>query len=161
MALLGTLYRFAAYLGWRELLTRELTYLEFEDAERTKKVLNRLDEVRAKLSSSRFDHQRLMLWTEEQSAIGGLMLKASGSPGVIGPETFFTEYDNKFSDWFGSFAADLEREDSSSSTRLRELEASLRGLIDTLEEEGVYGEHGWRQADMSKATGPPPEDSRG
>jgi hypothetical protein len=154
VALTGTLYRFAAYLGWRELLTRELTYLEFEYSERTSNVLDQLDEVRAKLSSSRFDRQRLMLWTEEQSAIGGLMLKTNGTPGIIGFETFFEAYEDRFLDWFGSFAEDLAGI-GSSSTRLRELETSLRKLIDTLDEEGVYGEHGWRNADMSRETAPP------
>lgn len=154
VAMKGTLYRFAVYLGWRELLSRELTYLDFENSERTRDVLDRLDEVRAKLSSSRFDHQRLMLWTEEQSAIGGLMLTSTGTPGVIGFETFFEQYEESFDEWFGSFAEDIG-DAGASSTRLRELETALRKLIDTLDEGTLYGDHGWRKSDMSRETSPP------
>jgi hypothetical protein len=161
VALRSILYRFAAYLGWRELLNRELTYLDFEDSEQTKEVLGLLDDVRAKLSSSRFDivenQPRLMLWTDEQAAIGGLMLTTEGTAGIIGFEAFFENYDGKFSPWLSSFADDLQRPGVEGSTRLREIAAVLDDLIKRLDVEGVYGEHpehsgGWQRADASRET---------
>lgn len=158
VALHSILYRFAAYLGWRELLSRELTYLDFEDSGQTKEVLGLLDDVRAKMSSSRFDvvenQPRLMLWTDEQTAIGGLMLGTAGAPGVVGFETFFEHYDDKFSPWLESFADDLKRPGVEGSTRLREIAAVLDELIETLDVERVYVEHSgaWRRADASRET---------
>ena len=152
------LVHFAAYLGWRELLSRELTYLEFEDSEQTKEVLRLLNDVRAKLSSSHFDvvnaRPRLMLWTEEQSAIGGLMLREDGTPGVIGFEKFFNRYQEDFSLWLSSFAHDLEARDIVDSTRLREVALSLDALIKKLDVEGVFGPHpehagSWQRAGAS------------
>ena len=56
-----------------------------------------------------------MLWTEEQSAIGGLMLSYEGTPGVIGFERFFNHYADNFSLWFASFEQDFERSTSSAA----------------------------------------------
>lgn len=143
VALKSVQYRFAAYLGWRELLSRELTYLDFEDSGQTKEVLGLLDDVRTRLSSSRFDimdgRPRLMLWTEEQSAIGGLMLRKDGGSGVIGFESFFTQYEKSFSLWLGPFEQELRSADIFGSTRLQEVASSLDALIRRLDVEGVYG----------------------
>jgi hypothetical protein len=158
VALKSVLYRFAAYLGWRELLSRELTYLDFQDSTQTKDVLGLLDDVRTKFSSSRFDivhgRPRLMLWTEEQSAIGGLMLSTEGTPGVIGFERFFNQYEDNFSLWLASFEQDLKVPEIVSSTRLREVSTSLDALLRKLDVHGVYGTHpdhagSWQRADAS------------
>jgi hypothetical protein len=159
VALRSILYRFAVYMGWRELLNRELTYLSFEDSAQTREVLGLLDDLRAKMSSSRFDIvdglPKMMLWTDEQAAIGGLMQTTGNTPGVIGFETFYDEYEVKFAPWLDSFALDLQREDVINSTRLREVAAVLEQLIRTLDVEGVYGDHpehpgGWRRQDASR-----------
>jgi hypothetical protein len=144
VALRSILYRFASYLGWRELLNRELTYLDFEDHAQTRDVLVLLDNVRTKLSSSGLDvidgRSRLMLWTEEQSAIGGLALTYEPVAGVIGFEDFFDQYDERFAKWLEEFAQDLQRQGAADSARLAEIAASLADLITTLDVERVYGD---------------------
>lgn len=81
VALQSTLYRVAAFLGWRELLVRKLTYLPFERADETRAVLQSIEDVSSQLASDGLDVRdgvsRLMLWKDEQRAIGGLMLAAS------------------------------------------------------------------------------------
>jgi hypothetical protein len=103
-----------------------------------------------------------MLWTDEQSAIGGLMLNTDGTPGVIGFETFFRQYDERFVLWLASFEDDLRTEDIAASTRLEEIAAPLHGLIRTLVEEGLNGsnpEHAgnWRGTAASRAAAQPGE----
>lgn len=140
----SVLYRFASYMGWRELLARELTYLDYENGEQTRAVLRQLDNVRARLASSRLDvdngKPRFMLWTEEQRAIGGLMLRTDGV-GVIGFETFFSRYEDTFALWLEPFASDLMSPDAAHSERLGEVATALDELIRTLDEGGVYGHY--------------------
>lgn len=137
MALLSTAYRLAAYLGWRELLNRRLTYLPYEDNERTKAVLALLEDVSTQLA--RDDSAHLMLWKDEQRAIGGLMLNEDQT-GIIGFEEFFGEFEGKFAAWLESFIDDLQRPAvQDPAGRLRRLEMSLDRLIAGLDSEGVYG----------------------
>lgn len=141
-ALRSTLYRFAAYLGWRALLDRELTYLHFEDTDQTRDVLALLDAIRAALASSQLDSSdgaaRMMLWSEEQAAIGGLMLRTDGSPGVLGFECFDERYAEWFEVWFDEFADDLA-EGGAGMERLAATATALRALIERLDVEGIYG----------------------
>jgi hypothetical protein len=142
MALLSTAYRMAAYLGWRELLARRLTYLHYEDSERTKVVLALLEDVSTQLARDDpklESDQRLMLWKDEQRAVGGLMLTHDGN-GVIGFETFFTEFDAKFSPWLKHFVDGLERRGvNAHGGRFETIEKSLAALIADLDEDRVYG----------------------
>jgi hypothetical protein len=141
MALLSTAYRVAAYLGWRELLTRRLTYLHYEDSAETKMVLALLEDVSTKLARDDpklGSDQRLMLWKDEQRAVGGLMLTDDGN-GVVGFETFFAEFDTKFAPWLKHFVDGLEGRDVDlPGGRLETIEESLAALIADLDKDGVY-----------------------
>jgi hypothetical protein len=140
IAIRSTLYRFAAYLGWRESLSRRLTFLTYEDSDKTKNVTALLEDVGSQLSDSRIKHAgspRLMLWKDEQRAIGGLMCPTD-APAVIGFETFFKKYDEVFAPWFQSFAADLRMSGIESAERLSKTAQALGALIAELDEEGVF-----------------------
>jgi len=142
VALLSTLYRFAAFLGWREILARKLTYLDYEDSSRTKQALERLERVSAKLATSSLDRAdghgpTLMLWKDEQRAVGGLMCRADGD-GVLGFESFFEQYDSTFAPWLQPFAEDLRRPDVEGSARLEAVSMALADLIEALDEKSVY-----------------------
>jgi hypothetical protein len=141
IAMLSTAYRVAAFLGWRELLVRKLTYLRYEDSERTTRLVTLLEDVSTQLASDRLDFEPtdcLMLWKDEQRAIGGLMMEADGS-GVIGFEHFVANYETVYEPWLGSFAADLRRDGiDSSDGRLAAIEGKLAALIEHLDDEHVY-----------------------
>lgn len=136
MALLSTAYRMAAYLGWRELLSRRLTYLHYEDSERTKTVISLLEDVSTQLA--RDDWVDLMVWKDEQRAIGGLMLNEDGT-GVIGFEAFYADFDSKFAPWLEPFIEDLQRpETDGPGGRLAAVATSLDSLISDLDSDGIY-----------------------
>lgn len=141
IALLSTAYRVAAFLGWRELLGRKLTYLRYEDSERTTKVVALLENVSSQFATDRLDFEPpgcLMLWKDEQRAVGGLMLEADGS-GILGFESFMANYETVYEPWLGPFVADLRRNGVDSPTgRLAAIERSLAALIDHLDDEHVY-----------------------
>jgi hypothetical protein len=141
IAVQSTLYRLAAYLGWREVLARHLTYMDYEDQEETKLVVQHLEDVGTQLATDRYDfidgRHRLMLWKEEQRAVGGLM--ATQNPaGVIGFELFTEYYDDRFAQWLDPIAADLRLPGIESSERLKHLADSLERLITNLDIEKVY-----------------------
>lgn len=141
VALRSTLYRFAAYLGWRESLARQLTYLKYPSSDDTREVLELLENVATKLATDSLDwiddSPRLMLWKDEQRAIGGLM-QAPSAAGVIGYETFDNDYESRFSPWFDPFAADLLIPGIEHGTRLQAVSDSLDVLISKLDEERAY-----------------------
>lgn len=118
VALLSTAYRLSAFLGWRELLARQMTYLRYEDSERTTKVLALLEDVSTQFASDNLEFEPagcLMLWKDEQRAIGGLMLNATGT-GVVGFEDFVAHYETTFEPWLGAFVGDLRRDGVDSRT---------------------------------------------
>jgi len=141
MALLSTAYRMAAYLGWWELLARRLTYLHYEDSKETAAVLGLLERVSKKLADNNPElgsDQRLMLWKDEQHAVGGLML-TDDSKGVVGFETFFAEFDAKFAPWLKRFVDGLEASDvDQHGGRLETIRESLVELTTYLDKDGVY-----------------------
>lgn len=142
VALTSTLYRFASFLGWREMLTRKLVFLDFEDSEHTKTTLERLENVTTKLSSSGLDWiegvgPRLMLWKDEQRAIGGLMCEPDGD-GILGFESFFEQYHSRFGPWLSSFAEDLQGPGVEQSERLEQVSEALYQLIGLLDDKNVF-----------------------
>src|SRR5215212_4374863 len=88
IALSSTLHRIASYLGWREELARQLTHLQYANDDQTKEVMRLLENVSTTWSSSGIDNvdgtPRLMLWKDEQRAIGGLMRGSDGATAVLG-----------------------------------------------------------------------------
>ncbi len=143
LALKTTLFRFSRYFGWVMLLERQVTHLRFETQEDTKAVALLLHNITACLSTDGLDvdddgDARLMLWREEQQAVGGLMQHGGPSPSLIGYETFVERYDVDFAPWLDKFGTDLQRRATRGSERLRRLQRLLGELVGQLDEEGFY-----------------------
>jgi hypothetical protein len=152
VALLSTLYRFAEYLAWTEVIRRRTRYLHFETQEDTREVAALLAEVSGALKTDSLDGgssgpARLMLWREEQRAIGGLMQASGDDARVLGFEEFMELYDKRFASWFVSFSRDLEANDVALSERLERLQMALQELVMFLDAERLYvGRSGWLTA---------------
>jgi hypothetical protein len=86
-ALLGTLFRFAQFFGWTEIIYAYSGRLRFESDADTVEVANKLRAIARTLAVDRLDRTdladftstRLMIWREEQRAIGELM-RIDGDP---------------------------------------------------------------------------------
>lgn len=80
-----------------------------------------------------FTTSRLMLWREEQRAIGEMMRRDGDEPGCISFASLATTYEDRFSQWFAEFAADLADPTSPTSDRLSNLHNVTARLVRELD----------------------------
>jgi hypothetical protein len=140
-AMLGTLFRFAQLFGWTEILYGTFDRLRFEQDASTKAVADALRDIGRLLAVDRVDRTdpvdptttRLMIWREEQRAIGELMRVDSDPPRCLSFDSFARQYDERFSPWFAAFAAQLDPVSTPPSERLAELQRLLAGLVRELD----------------------------
>jgi hypothetical protein len=141
IAILGTLYRVGSYLGWVQIVENQVGQLRLAEDDITAPAARTLGEVAGTFASDRFDRSgersRLMLWREEQRAIGGLMRQEGHDDRLIGFETFVELYEARFAGWLDSFAKDLKAEDAAGFERLRLLENQLSELVSQLDRDQV------------------------
>lgn len=144
-ARLTTLFRFAHYFGWREIVRTEVQLLRFENEDDTRLVAGFLDDAAWVLASDRLDAARAMLWADEQRGIGELMASDSvgTTTGVRGHAAFHRDYDTMFAPWMERFAEDVLAPAAVTSDRLRLLHWALMGLVRLLDEEDAYAASGW------------------
>lgn len=141
IALLGTSYRLARYLAVVQSLRRSVNLLRFEREEDTKVVNSLLDDISEAMASDRLDGLRLMVWRDEQRAIGELACNpASGDSGVadIGFATFVELHAERFAPWLSGFEDDLQTTGVQTSPRLAKLQELLGLLIAELEKGRTY-----------------------
>ena len=135
-AVMTTLFRFAQYFGWAEILRREIQYLSFPNKDDQTKVVSRtLGEIAGCLASSD-DDERLMMWVDEQRAIGERMIDdehASG-PRCLGYAAFCDAYDERFAQLFERVVHDVAA--PGSEARLAKAQHKLCHLVWVLDPAG-------------------------
>jgi hypothetical protein len=139
IAIMSTLYRFARYFATLEVLRSQLTFLEFESASETKEVAALIVRIEGALSSDGF--KGLMLWREEQRAIGEAALDRDeeGDLSAIGFATFVQEFNRREARWLARFRSELEQDGvAAGSKRLTRVQSHLQELVRKLDEEGRY-----------------------
>jgi hypothetical protein len=150
IALMSTLYRFARYFGTLEILRSHLTFLEFQTAEETKSVADQIVQIGGALSSD--GYEGLMLWREEQRAIGEETLRREdGSLHCVGFAAFVEEFEQRTGPWFRRFEQELRQDRLAvESKRLRVVQAHLQQLVRQLDEEGRYEDRAKNPAWLSR-----------
>jgi len=73
ISLQTTLFRIAQYFGWTEILRRDIQYLSFPEADATRRVVQLQSDVAEAFRSDKYG-QAMMLWADEQRALGELMI---------------------------------------------------------------------------------------
>ena len=144
-ALLGTLFRFAQLFGWTEILYGSFDRLRFERDTSTKAVADALRDIGRLLAVDRVDRTdpadptttQLMIWREEQRAVGDLMRVDSDPPRCLSFDSFTRQYDQRFSPWFATFAGQLDPASTPSSERLAELQRLLADLVRELDVDSI------------------------
>jgi hypothetical protein len=144
-ALLGTLFRFAQLFGWTEILYGTYDRLRFEQDASTKVVADALRDIGRLLAVDRVDRTdpedptttRLMIWREEQRAVGEVMRIDSDPPRCLSFDSFARQYDERVAPWLGAFAAQLDPVSTPSSERLAQLQHLLAGLVRELDVERI------------------------
>jgi hypothetical protein len=140
-ARLGTLFRFAQFFGWAEILYGYADRLRFEKDENTKLVADLLNKIGKTLADDGFDRldddffetTQLMLWREEQRAIGEMMRVSDEHPRCVSFDSFTQEYEKRYSRWFTTFSAQLDPDRTPYSQRLEKLQELLAKLLEELD----------------------------
>ncbi len=141
LALSSTLFRFAQYFAWVEIVYGFSDRLRFASDQATVAVSKAIGDIAWTLAADEFDRKdpnnfttsRLMLWREEQRAIGEMMRQDGVETGCISFASFATTYEDRFSRWFTKFAADLEDPSSPASDRLANLHRVTARLVRELD----------------------------
>ncbi|WP_300613169.1 hypothetical protein [Trebonia sp.] len=148
LALSSTLFRFGQYFGWTDIY-RE--YLRLNPARDTNMVSGTLIQITIVFASDEIDQgesfDELMLWREEQDAIGHLMRQEGEVPACVSFDTFIDKYETRYFRWFQKFADHLESvfAHGKDSVRLAKVHQLLAKLIVELDDEKTFvefGDHG-------------------
>ena len=108
LALESTLFRFAQYFGWTEIVRREIQFLESDASSATRTVQDAIGNVAWAFATDKLG-QDFMVWREEQRAIGEEML--TDEPDMrtcIGYATFTSSYEEKFARWLDGVTVTLQ-----------------------------------------------------
>ena len=134
-AMVTTLFRLAQYFGWTEILRRRIQFLSFPEAEDTRKVAQLQSDIAQCFLTDRYGRS-LMLWTDEQRALGEKMIvEANGDLLCMGYAQFRDESDSTFRvhcEWLRS-----EIGDPGVTDRLRDTQHLLCDLVETLDHRRV------------------------
>jgi hypothetical protein len=127
----STLFAFAQYFGWREILRREIQLLEFE----TRDIGRLLSRITGAIGSDGYG-PAFLLWKAEQRAIGETMIDEwRGAPSCAG-YAGFEERRSLIPGWADRFSADLRElaaKDTADDARLSAVQHMLVDLINELD----------------------------
>ena len=132
----NTLYVFAQYFSWTEIIRREVQFLNLGEIEATRELSNLQENIREIILSSRYGRV-FRVFRGEQRAIGELMIsKQSNGDTCIGYAAFFEMKEERFRYWFEHLQWSIEemaKDLSSDNGRLIELQHALVDLIEYLD----------------------------
>jgi hypothetical protein len=159
-ARLTTLFRFAQYFGWREILRTEVQLLRFERETDTRRVAWLIGDIDWAFATDRVaDGDDGMLWAEEQRAIGELMIAPGhdGSSTCRGYAAYASEYGKRFAPWLDRLGDQVISQRALSSQRLQLVQWALLGLVTQLDEEHAHRDQKWMaraRDELSQAAAP-------
>ena len=130
-----TLFRFAQYFGWTEILHRDVQFLSFPTREETREVASlQLRIARCLLSDER--SHAMMIWSDQQRAIGEQMIvKEHGKVLCMGYARFTGCCDDVFGAWKERIRVEILSPEA--RPRLRELQHLLCQLVHRLDPDAV------------------------
>ena len=144
-----TLYVFAEYFGWAEILRREIQFLNLGDVERTREVRRALDAVSETFLTNEIEGASFRIFRGQQRAIGEIMMTPPQQQGdeprrrheTIGYASFAAQLaDPPFNQWFTDLTATILALASSPTVRVKRLliiQHALVDLFDTLDPDHV------------------------
>lgn len=126
-----TLFRIAQYFGWTEILRRDIQFLSFPEAQETRRVADLRREIAEHFLTQDYG-PALMIWSDEQRAIGERMIVEKPDALLcMGYASFREACDGEFAPWCDRLRTELERDDA--RERLREVQHALCDLVETLD----------------------------
>jgi len=137
----NTLYVIAQYLGWSEIIRREMQFLDLGELDRTRQLSKAQDDVCNVFLNHKLGRV-LRIFRGDQRAIGELMMiRVEGSGQCIGYATFVSKLaEPEFASWFGEIKEGLLKlvdDPSAGQERLVDLQHELIDIIDYLDPDCV------------------------
>ena len=134
-ALTTTLYRIAQYFGWTEIMRRDIQFLSFPEDSDTREVANLQFKI-ARLFLDDDYGEALMIWADEQRALGELMIvEEHGKVLCMGYARFRERCADTFAPWLERLRNELG--DEKATKRLRDIQHKLCELVRALDKRGV------------------------
>jgi hypothetical protein len=133
-ALESTLYVFAQFFGWREIIRREIQFLRFPEDQETREVSRILRDIGETFLTDRYGRQ-FMIWRVEQRGLGERMIVyTNGTPTCMGYATFVDEQ-GMMKEWLEPLERDLRDIGQDGSERLKKLQHLLLELVQRLDKD--------------------------
>ena len=130
-ALRTTLFRLAQYFGWTEILRRDIQFLSFPEDDDTRRVAQLQSDIARCFLSDDYG-PALMIWSDEQRAIGERMIVEEHAKVLcMGYATFHDRCDDAFARWRERLQNELVEE--SARARLLDVQHLLCELVETLD----------------------------
>lgn len=140
-AVTSTVFRFAQYFGWTEILRQDIHSWRFTEDEDTRAVGELLQEVQS-LFRTDAHWSTFMLWSDEQRAIGELMIAQDGSAKTcFGYARFIEIYEGGLARWLDRLKQALNNGVGSSDVRLSLVQGVLRRLVIQLDPSELRYDH--------------------
>ncbi|MGW1129524.1 hypothetical protein [Streptomyces sp. NPDC002526] len=137
----STVFVLAEYLGWVEILRRDIQFLDLGRSRVNAQVMKQISRIGSSLARIDTVSNELRLFGAQQRAIGELMVHPDGEPGrrrCLGYAEFCSklEHDQEFAAWFSDPLADVDgiaADTAQAVGRLKDLQVQLIALIDLLD----------------------------
>jgi len=138
---LNTLFLFAEFLAWLEIIRRDIQFLDLGAVEETKMLSRALQQVQDQIAATRGSHDELYLYRGQQRAIGELMMVPVEGQTVGGPRyecmgyAAFVAAQNAsaFAHWFTRLGEAISKVPQRQPERLVRVQRALIDLIDFLD----------------------------
>jgi hypothetical protein len=132
-ALESTLYVFAQFFGWREIIRREVQYLRFSRNRQTREIGQLLRDIGETFLSDEYGTQ-FMIWRVEQRGIGERMVESADSQMKCLGYASFIKQRSTMEEWLSPLENDLENLQDGGRKRLTELQHMLVKLVRHLDD---------------------------
>jgi hypothetical protein len=132
-AIESTLYVFAQYFGWREIIRQEVQYLRFSKDRQTREIDHLLQTIGEAFLSDKYGPQ-FMLWRAEQRGLGERMIVSADSKMTCLGYASFIENRSTMEKWLGPLERDLQNIQDGGRKRLIELQHELLDLVRRLDD---------------------------
>ena len=130
-----TLFRFAQYFGWTEILRRDIQFLSFPEDADTRRVAHLQSAIERCFLNDGYGHA-MMIWRDEQRAIGEQMIvEEHGKVLCMGYAAFRERCDRTFAPWRERLDAELGHD--AAKLRLREAQHLLCDLVEALDTRAI------------------------
>jgi hypothetical protein len=139
----NTLFLFAQYLAWVEIIRRGVHFLDLGDKLEDREVVNQFSKISGILNSDGFPDTLFCIFRGDQRAIGEIMIEApvDGEFSCIGYAEFCakSDADPSFAQWFTRLSKDIDQLAGGDQwhPRLAALQNSLVDLINLLDPESM------------------------